>query len=140
MAMLFTEEQLSKGTASRQDGITQEDEEAYRAKTNEFVALLVRKLDMCVAAVSVVSPCVLRATSAWAVALDGGRVPSVVSLNPRWSYPPTNHKRHPHRKSPWTLWSACTLTHRFFTYESFKRRDRLVRVACLVYGKDGRTD
>ncbi len=31
-----------------------------------------------------------------------------------------------------TLWSACTLTHRFFTYESFKRRDRLVR-ACLVH-------
>ena len=29
-----------------------------------------------------------------------------------------------------TLWSACTLTHRFFTYESFKRRDRLVR-PCL---------
>ena len=48
MSVLFTDEQLSKATASRQDGISQEDEEAYRAKTNEFVTALTRKLDMCV--------------------------------------------------------------------------------------------
>jgi len=48
MALLFTDAQLSKGTASRQDNITQEEEEAYRSKTNEFVHMLVKKLDMCV--------------------------------------------------------------------------------------------
>lgn len=59
MSVLFTDEQLSKATASRQDGISQEDEEAYRAKTNEFVTALTRKLDMCVFAC--VRVCVWRA-------------------------------------------------------------------------------
>ena len=47
-SLLFTNEQLSKGTASRLDGISEEDEESYRLKTNEFVFALIRKLDMCV--------------------------------------------------------------------------------------------
>lgn len=79
--MLFTEEQLAKGTASRVDGISEEEEENYRRKTNEFVVQLCRKLDM----------------------------------------------------NPMSMWNACTLTHRFFTYESFKRRDRLLVSATAVF-------
>ncbi|GAB5034789.1 Hypothetical protein NocV09_02100940 [Nannochloropsis oceanica] len=79
--MLFTEKQLAKGTASRVDGISQEEEENYRRKTNEFVVQLCRKLDM----------------------------------------------------NPMSMWNASTLTHRFFTYESFKRRDRLLVGATAVF-------
>ena len=79
--MLFTDEQLAKGTANRLDGLSEEEEENYRRKTNEFVLELCVKLDM----------------------------------NPR------------------SKWYACTLTHRFFAYESFKRRDRLLVAATAVF-------
>lgn len=79
--MYFTDEQLAKGTASRMDGILEEEEENYRRKTNEFVVQLCRNLDM----------------------------------------------------NPMSMWNACTLTHRFFTFESFKRRDRLLVGATAVF-------
>lgn len=44
--MIFTDEELSAGSASRLDGVSEQEEETYRAKTCEFVLAVIKKLDM----------------------------------------------------------------------------------------------